>query len=122
MFIQCVFSVINKAITNFFAFFTRRYINKKNRQNVWVVGGLIGVNESWNRNRGLVSDFDNATLAGVYKISNYGGNNNPNIDYGVLCVYSIEGYIMQTAYSVWGNKVAYRARTEKELWSDWMSL
>ena len=86
------------------------------------MGGLIGVNESWSRNRGIVSDFDNATLAGVYKISNYGGDNNPNIDYGVLCVYSIGNYIIQTAYSIWGNKVVYRARTEKELWSSWMSL
>ena len=90
------------------------------------MGGLIGVNESWNRNRGLVSDFDNATLAGVYKISNYGGNNNPNIDDGVsMCLFVI-GYILQIAVSVTDNRFKFRGTTNEGKtwgkWNDWKTV
>lgn len=86
------------------------------------MGGLIGINDSWSRNRGVVGDFDLAIKTGTYKISNFGGNNNPNIDYGIMVVSNIENYILQTVYSLWANRAVYRTRTEKEEWSSWTAI
>lgn len=87
-----------------------------------VLGELIGLNDSWFRNRGDVEDYDKTITPGLYRINNYGGENNPNIDFGFLLVYEINGYVLQNAYSLWANRTMTRSRTETGNWTEWQSL
>lgn len=87
-----------------------------------LLGELIGLNDSWFRNRGDVEDYDKTITPGLYRINNYGGENNPNIDFGFLLVYEINGYVLQNAYSLWANRTMTRSRTETGNWTEWQSL
>ena len=116
----------------FFAFFTRRYINKKNRQNVWVVGGLLPTADSTQRGLHPVAKFQQYDNIPVKNIDNINFLStdifNGNIDgsgssktYIIKTFPASPAYMYQEAICLYPISRYWRAKVDG-VWRSWIKI
>lgn len=90
-----------------------------------VLGGLLGVNETWFRNRGNIRgeiNLDDFKDAGAYSLFNIEGNNVPT-SWAQLLVFSSGYYITQIIVDVSSCKLFIRRYDiENDRWQEWGNI
>lgn len=90
-----------------------------------VLGGLLGVNETWFRNRGNIRgeiNLDDFKDAGAYSLFNIEGNNVPT-SWAQLLVFSSGYYITQIIVDVSSRKLFIRRYDiENDRWQEWGNI
>lgn len=90
------------------------------------INGLMSNNGFIIRSSAIkTSNYNDLTLSGIHHINDnlMEAENNPGINYGILCVFSTGPYIFQIAASVTNNVVKYRTRTESANgWKSWANI
>lgn len=86
-----------------------------------VVGGLIGIDDTWIRSGGVVRDVNNCKPNRVYMINSSLGTINFNLfPYGNLLCYQTDAYHTQIATSMYNNKRYTRTSDNNgHSWSQW---
>lgn len=99
--------------------------NEVIKQNIEVVGGLLGINPSWLHWKGVLeADVDVNTIIepGTYQIlSSHTGNNKPPI-FGLLEVYGDEkgaNITVQRVTSFTTNTSVQRVKSSANSWTQW---
>lgn len=83
------------------------------------MGGLIGINDSWFRSRGLIEGYespDECVLTGMYSIGN--SNVMPNSN-GSMYVFSHNFQVVQIFVSYNMSNLYIRGRWNNNEWSEW---
>ena len=91
----------------------------------FLLGGLLGVNETWFRNRGNIRgeiNLDDFKDAGAYSLFNIEGNNVPT-SWAQLLVFSSGYYITQIIVDVSSCKLFIRRYDiENDRWQEWGNI
>ena len=92
-----------------------------------VVGGLLGINNTWHRYMGAVDkSFDEIKNSGTYSINKTTfpsiAEYPPSIIYGILVVFKAESWILQIASSIENANTYLRCSNEYGRWTDWRLL
>lgn len=89
------------------------------------LGGLIGINETWFRNRGHIRgkiNLDDFKNAGAYSLFNVEGNNVPT-SWAQLLIFSSGYYIIQIIVDISSRKLFIRRYdTENDRWQEWGNI
>ena len=89
------------------------------------LGGLIGINETWFRNRGNIRgeiNLDDFKNAGAYSLFNVEGNNVPT-SWAQLLIFSSGYYIIQIIVDISSRKLFIRRYdTENDRWQEWGNI
>ena len=89
------------------------------------LGELIGINETWFRNRGNIRgeiNLDDFKNAGAYSLFNVEGNNVPT-SWAQLLVFSSGYYIIQIIVDISSRKLFIRRYdTENDRWQEWGNI
>lgn len=89
------------------------------------LGGLIGINETWFRNRGDIRgeiNLDDFKNAGAYSLFNVEGNNVPT-SWTQLLVFSSGYYIIQIIVDISSRKLFIRRYDiENDRWQEWGNI
>ena len=90
-----------------------------------VLGELIGINETWFRNRGYIRgeiNLDDFKNAGAYSLFNVEGNNVPT-SWAQLLIFSSGYYITQIIVDISSRKLFIRRYdTENDRWQEWANI
>jgi hypothetical protein len=90
-----------------------------------VLGELIGINETWFRNRGHIRgeiNLDDFKNAGAYSLFNVEGNNVPT-SWAQLLIFSSGYYIIQIIVDISSRKLFIRRYdTENDRWQEWGNI
>ena len=90
-----------------------------------VLGELIGINETWFRNRGYIRgeiNLDDFKNAGAYSLFNVEGNNVPT-SWAQLLIFSSGYYIIQIIVDISSRKLFIRRYdTENDRWQEWGNI
>ena len=90
-----------------------------------VLGELIGINETWFRNRGNIRgeiNLDDFKNAGAYSLFNVEGNNVPT-SWAQLLIFSSGYYIIQIIVDISSRKLFIRRYdTENDRWQEWGNI
>ena len=90
-----------------------------------VLGELIGINETWFRNRGYIRgeiNLDDFKNAGAYSLFNVEGNNVPT-SWAQLLILSSGYYIIQIIVDISSRKLFIRRYdTENDRWQEWGNI
>ena len=90
-----------------------------------VLGELIGINETWFRNRGNIRgeiNLDDFKNAGAYSLFNVEGNNVPT-SLAQLLIFSSGYYIIQIIVDISSRKLFIRRYdTENDRWQEWGNI
>ena len=90
-----------------------------------VLGELIGINETWFRNRGCIRgeiNLDDFKNAGAYSLFNVEGNNVPT-SWAQLLIFSSGYYIIQIIVDISSRKLFIRRYdTENDRWQEWGNI
>ena len=89
------------------------------------LGELIGINETWFRNRGYIRgeiNLDDFKNAGAYSLFNVEGNNVPT-SWAQLLIFSSGYYIIQIIVDISSRKLFIRRYdTENDRWQEWGNI
>lgn len=89
------------------------------------LGELIGINETWFRNRGNIRgeiNLDDFKNAGAYSLFNVEGNNVPT-SWAQLLIFSSGYYIIQIIVDISSRKLFIRRYdTENDRWQEWGNI
>lgn len=89
------------------------------------LGELIGINETWFRNRGNIRgeiNLDDFKNAGAYSLFNVEGNNVPT-SWAQLLIFSSEYYIIQIIVDISSRKLFIRRYDiENDRWQEWGNI
>ena len=89
------------------------------------LGELIGINETWFRNRGCIRgeiNLDDFKNAGAYSLFNVEGNNVPT-SWAQLLIFSSGYYIIQIIVDISSRKLFIRRYdTENDRWQEWGNI
>ena len=90
-----------------------------------VLGELIGINETWFRNRGYIRgeiNLDDFKNAGAYSLFNVEGNNVPT-SWAQLLIFSSGYYIIHIIVDISSRKLFIRRYdTENDRWQEWGNI
>ncbi len=90
-----------------------------------LLGELIGINETWFRNRGYIRgeiNLDDFKNAGAYSLFNVEGNNVPT-SWAQLLIFSSGYYIIQIIVDISSRKLFIRRYdTENDRWQEWGNI
>ena len=90
-----------------------------------VLGELIGINETWFRNRGYIRgeiNLDDFKNAGAYSLFDVEGNNVPT-SWAQLLIFSSGYYIIQIIVDISSRKLFIRRYdTENDRWQEWGNI
>ena len=90
-----------------------------------VLGELIGINETWFRNRGYIRgeiNLDDFKNAGAYSLFDVEGNNVPT-SWAQLLIFSSGYYIVQIIVDISSRKLFIRRYdTENDRWQEWGNI
>lgn len=90
-----------------------------------VLGELIGINETWFRNRGNIRgeiNLDDFKNAGAYSLFDVEGNNVPT-SWAQLLIFSSGYYIIQIIVDISSRKLFIRRYdTENDRWQEWGNI
>ena len=90
-----------------------------------LLGGLIGINETWFRNRGNIRgkiNLDDFKNAGAYSLFDVEGNNVPT-SWAQLLIFSSGYYIIQIIVDISSRKLFIRRYDiENDRWQEWGNI
>ena len=101
------------------------YYSYKRTCKTVALGELIGINETWFRNRGYIRgeiNLDDFKNAGAYSLFNVEGNNVPT-SWAQLLIFSSGYYIIQIIVDISSRKLFIRRYdTENDRWQEWGNI
>ena len=92
-----------------------------NHSNIFYLAELMGINETWYRNRDSLQigmDCNNAKSQGTYYVFE-GALNGPGFNYFIMTVYTAGGAIIQVAYHEFSNSTKRRSMSSSGAWTEW---